>query len=80
MFDPHSAPIHSEYRRQELLNEALRDRLIAAARRSGAVPPTPALWQERRPVWRPALYRIGAWLVGAGERLQAAAEPRVLAA
>ena len=79
MFDPHTAPIHSEYRRQMLLEEAARDRMVAAARRDAAAVPAAALWQERR-VWRPALYRIGAWLVGAGERLQAAAEPRVLAA
>ncbi|HET7767603.1 MAG TPA: hypothetical protein VFN74_02440 [Chloroflexota bacterium] len=80
MFDPHTAPIHSEYRRQTLLEEAARDRLVATARREAAAVPAAALWQERRRVWRPALYRLGAWLVGAGERLQAAAEPRVLAA
>jgi hypothetical protein len=79
LLDPYMAHIHSEHRRHVLLEEAAHHRLITLAReavRSGNQAPRHA----RPHVWRPALYRVGVWLVGAGQRLQAAAQPRVLAA
>ena len=35
MFDPHTSPIHNEYRRQTLLEEAARDRMVAALQGMG---------------------------------------------
>ena len=78
MFDPYMTPILSEHRRFALLAEAERDRLVASARAAAGAPA--AARPERRPAWRPALFQLGAWLVGIGRRLQATAEPRVLAA
>ena len=76
MFDPYAAHCEVEYRQSRLLQEAAERRLISEARCAAAAPrPTgPTL------AWRPALFQLGAWLVGAGRRLQAAAQPRVLAA
>ena len=79
LLDPHMAHIHTEHRRQVLMEEASHRRLIAAAREaasSGSAAPGRA----RPRAWRPALYRMGVWLVEAGQRLQAAAQPRVLTA
>ena len=79
MLDPHFAPIHSEYRRHALLQEAAQLRLVALARR-GAVEASDEAPASPSMTWRPALFRFGVWLVQVGQRLQAAASPRVLAA
>jgi hypothetical protein len=77
MLDPFGTGVHTAHRRAVLLMEAERERLLAAARlaqrsQRGDDPALAGRW-----AWRPALYRVGAWLVESGLRLQAAAQPRV---
>ena len=83
MLDPHTTPIHVEYRQRQLLAEASHQRLVdlARRRRRGNGEPRPgAVFARDTLAWRPALFRIGAWLVDIGRRLQAVAEARVVAA
>ena len=80
MLDPHTTPIHVEYRQRQLLAEASHQRLVDLARRGNGEARRRAIPARGAIVWRPALFRIGAWLVDIGRRLQAVAEARVAAA
>ena len=77
MLDPFGAGVHAAHRRAVLLKEADRERLLALAQRAHRSSPTGRPELARRWEWRPALFRVGEWLVEAGLRLQSAAQPRV---